>query len=133
MSKKLVALLLAAMMMLSLASVAGAEATYPEYLNLVDTYYPMVKEGQEDKVSIDVTIIVGTDYSADPSQRYFWQLMEKVFNIKFNVTQVTNKEEYITLTFAADDLPDLILGAGLTPAQIYQYGVIEEQLLDVAP
>lgn len=133
MSKKLVALLLAAMMMLSLASVAGAEATYPEYLNLVDTYYPMVKEGQEDKVSIDVTIIVGTDYSADPSQRYFWQLMEKVFNIHFNVTQVTNKEEYITLTFAADDLPDLILGAGLTPAQIYEYGVIEEQLLDVAP
>ncbi|MBE5772003.1 MAG: hypothetical protein E7336_11610 [Clostridiales bacterium] len=133
MSKKLVALLMAAIMLCSFASFASAEATYPEYLNLVDTYYPMVKEGYEDKVEIDVTIIVGTDFSADPSQRYFWQLMEKVFNIHFNVTQVTNKEEYITLTFAADDLPDLILGAGLTPAQIYEYGVIEEQLLDVTP
>lgn len=128
--KKLVALLLSVLMLMSMISVAGAEATYPEYLNL-DSYYPFVKEGNE--VEIDVTIVVGTDYSAEPSERYYWQLMEKVFNVKFNVTQVTNREEYITLTFAADDLPDLILGAGLTPDQIYNYGVVEEQLLDVAP
>ena len=125
--KKLVALLLSVLMLMSMISVAGAEATYPEYLNL-DSYYPFVKEGND--VEIDVTIIVGTDYSAEPSERYYWKLMEEVFNVKFNVTQVTNREEYITLTFAADDLPDLILGAGLTPDQIYNYGVVEEQLLD---
>lgn len=133
MSKKLVALLLAAMMLLSLASFASAEATYPEYLNLSETYYPLVKDGYKDKVNIDVAIYVQTDFSVDPYSRYFWQMMDQVFNVHFNVTQVTNLEEYITLTFAADDLPDMILGAGLTPSQIYDYGVVEGQLLDVAP
>ncbi len=133
MSKKLVALLLAAMMLLSLASFASAEATYPEYLNLSETYYPLVKDGYKDKVNIDVAIVVETDFSVDPYSRYFWQMMDQVFNVHFNVTQVTNREEYITLTFAADDLPDMILGARLGPSQIYDYGVVEGQLLDVAP
>ena len=133
MTKRLVSLLLALLMLCSVASFAQAEAVYPEYLNLVENYYPMVKEGYEDQVEIDVAIIVTTDYSADPSKRYFWTMMEQIFNIKFNVTQVTNRDEYITLTFAADDLPDMIVGAGLSAAQLYEYGLVEGQLLDLAP
>ena len=131
MLKKTLAMLLCAALLCSLAGV-GLAAETPDYLNL-DTYYPFVKEEYKDQVSLDFAIIVSTDYSEKPEERYYWQLMEKVFNLKCNVTQVTNRDEYVTLTFTANDLPDIILGAGLTNSQLYNFGVVEGQLLDVAP
>ncbi len=133
--KRTLSLLLAALLicsMLPIFSVSAETTKYPDYLNL-DDYYPFVKEEYKDQIELTIAICVGSDYSEDPQQRYYWKLMDKVFNLKCNVVQVTNPEEYITLTFAADDLPDMILGAGLTANQIHNYGLVEEQLLNVKP
>lgn len=107
---------------------------YPEYLNL-DSYYPFVKDEYKDQIELNIAIIVTTDFSEDPYTRYYWQLMEKVFNMKCNVTQVTNGQEYLSMAFASDDLPDIIIGAqdNFSGSQLYSYAVLEAQLLNWAP
>ena len=47
-----------------------------------------MKDGHS--VELEFGIIVTTDFSEDPNSRYFWKLMEEVFNLKCKVTQVTN-------------------------------------------
>ena len=128
MAKRLISLLMGVLLICSVAGAALAEI--PGYINL-DGYHPIVKDGED--VTLHFGIIVGTDYSEDPMSRHYWQFMEQKLGIKCKVDQVTNGDEYITLTFAADDLPDVILGCALTPAQIVQYGTVEGQLLDLKP
>lgn len=128
--KRFLALVLCVLMACTLCCSAFA-ADYPEYLNL-DSYYPnMVKEGYGDDIELNIAIIVSSDFSEDPQTRWFWTAMKEVFNLNCKVTQVTNQEEYITLTFAANDLPDMIIGAGLTSTQLYNYAIGEEQLLNI--
>lgn len=129
MSKKILSLLVCLVMLLTTFG-AFAESEYPEYLNL-DSYYPFVKEGFEEELSFG--IVVTTDFSEDPNSRYFWTLMKEVFNLNCKIIQVTNKDEYVTLSFAADDLPDIMVGVALTTTQLVNYGMLEGQLLNIEP
>lgn len=129
MKKKILCMLVCLVVGLSAFGALG-EGAYPEYLNL-DSYYPFVKDGHS--VELEFGIIVTTDFSEDPNSRYFWKLMEEVFNLKCKVTQVTNKDEYVTLSFAANDLPDILIGVELTTTQLVNYGMLEGQLLNIEP
>ena len=129
MKKKILCMLVCLVVGLSAFGALG-EGAYPEYLNL-DSYYPFVKDGHS--VELEFGIIVTTDFSEDPNSRYFWKLMEEVFNLKCKVTQVTNKDEYVTLSFAANDLPDILIGVELATTQLVNYGMLEGQLLNIEP
>lgn len=121
--KKVLALVLATMIWLPMCMALAA----PEYLN-EDSRFPIVKEGQKVKMSIAT---VTTDGVADMDELWFWKWADAKLNIQFDVTTIDSSvvNEKINLMFAAGNMPDILVGAGLTTSQIVQYGQIEGQLL----
>lgn len=113
------------------AASSAAASKYPAYLNL-DSYHPIVKSGNTETVSF--MIFVGSDYTSDPMERYYWKLMEKVLNIKCDVTQSSDSQaaDSIPVMFASDTLKDVTIGAKLTATQQVLYGATEHQLLDLS-
>lgn len=93
---------------------------------------PLVKEGTEKKLSLYIKM--GAD-SPDPEDTWMFRFIENAMNIDIEVTKFTdaNRNEIIPLAFAGGDLPDLIIGGGFTAEELVNYGVVEGQLLDLAP
>lgn len=106
-----------------------AETDVPEYLNL-DSTMPVIKEGYD--ISLTFAVRHSTDYGK-PEESHFWNLVEQKLNINYKVEQIFNRDEYVNLTFAADTLPDLMIGMNITPQLQMIHGVQEKQLLELKP
>ncbi|MBE5770854.1 MAG: extracellular solute-binding protein [Clostridiales bacterium] len=128
--KKLFSVLLAACLLLSVC--AGALAEDKKVIDhTAYSQFPLVEEGE--KLTITVAHIRDAAYGMDVEDMWFWTWAEKVTGIDFEVQQIlsSSKGDLLPLMFAGGDVPDLLLGLGLTTAEISRYGVAEGQLKDL--
>lgn len=106
-------------------------ADVPEWLN-TDSALPIVKEGYEKtlKVYVEQT----TDYG-EVENSWMYKYITQVMNIKLDVTTYTpdNKKDFLSLAFASNTLPDIIIAPNYSTAELLNYGEIEGQLLDMVP
>lgn len=93
---------------------------------------PIVEEGTEK--TLRVYLGMGSAV-AEPEAYWFYDFIEDVMNINLEITPITgeNRNEMISLAFAGDELPDLILCAGMSADELMKYGALEGQILDLAP
>ena len=108
------------------------ESAYPDYLNL-DTYYPLVKEGEDVTLKI---LLVEWDVAGYAEDRFFWKLVEEKMNIDVEIETIVSgtENDYFNMMFASDSMPDIVFNAkALTTDQLVTYGAVEGQLLDFAP
>lgn len=126
--KKLMATLLVLTMCVSMTSLAYAEA--PSYLNVESNSVdmPIVKEGE------DVTLNVVISQAATQGKAediWLWEYFRREHNIKINVEQVQDANEYKNLAFASGDLPDIVINMNLATADLVTYGMEEGMLLPI--
>ena len=126
--KKLLALLLAAVMLLSMAS---ALADTPDFVNTESTF-PAVKEGGP-KVTISLLTTRNSTATNDIEDVWFFKYLAEKMNVSFELEQTLESAQRISLMFASDDVPDLVWGIGLSNSDVMVYGVQEGMLLDWAP
>ena len=93
---------------------------------------PLVEEGTEKTLSMYVKMRSG---SGEPEDTWFYQFIEEAMNINLEITKYTdeNKDEILSLAFASNELPDLIINGDFTTGDLLKYGANEGQLLDMAP
>lgn len=93
---------------------------------------PIVKDGVEKTLKIACRMSVD---SGNPEDMWFFQFIEDQMNINIDVDKFTdeNYNEYLSLTFADNDLPDIIIGGALSATDLVTYGAVEGQILDLAP
>ena len=79
-------------------------------------------------------IEMNTD-SPDPEETWLYQFITEAMNINIEVTKLVgdNKSEKLSLAFASGELPDIIIGGGFSVSDLYKYGTVEGQLIDLAP
>ena len=113
------------------ASTTEAAANELDWLN-TDGGLPIVKEGNEKTLKIYVENTA--EYGA-PEDSWMYKFIEEKMNIKLDVTTYTgdNKSEFLSLAFASDELPDIIIGSNFSAAVLLNYGELEGQLMDLAP
>ena len=152
MRKKLLSLALAGTMLLSMAacgnqsntntlqesskapestSQSSSEPTNDlEWLN-TGNELPLVKEGTEKTLSIYV--LTTTDHGK-PEDSWLYKYIAEELNVNLEITTYTkeNKTEFLSLAFAGDSLPDIIIGGGFSSADLLKYGMVEEQLIDLS-
>ena len=113
---------------------ATGEAAKADELDWLDRSgnLPLVKEGTDK--SLTVAVKMRPD-SGDPEDTWAYKFITEVMNIDMEIIKFTdqNAGEYLSLTFADGDLPDVIIGGGLTATDLVKYGAVEGQLLDLAP
>lgn len=124
--KKTLSLLLVFAMLLGVCSAAFAET---EWLPISDGTYPIVPEGES--VTIRVGIVKNGTWGGDPENLWLWNYLSKLMNINFEFTVVLDAAvtERKNLMFAANELPDVLIGYGLTAAELVTYGQVDGQLL----
>ena len=144
MKKRVFALLLCLAMVLPLVACANnpQENTTPsirlpeelDWLNISTESFdlPIVKEGTEKSLTIWYRTAGGT---VDPEQTWSYKFAVEHMNINLEVRPLysSNQAEVLSTAFATGDLPDIIIGSKFTTADLVKYGVLEEQLLDLAP
>ena len=99
-----------------------------EWLNL-DSPLPIVKEGTEK--TLKVAIVMSGNVGA-PEDKWFYEFVEKEMNINLDVIKLSGGAEQLTLLFADGDLPDVIIGASLSEAQLMRYGADEGMLQNLS-
>ena len=106
-------------------------AGVPDWMN-TDGDLPIVKEGTEKTLTLYVE---QTSEYGKPEDSWFYKFIEEEMNIKLDVTTYTgdNKSEFLSLAFASNELPDIIIGANFSTSELLNYGEVEGQLLDLAP
>ena len=144
MKKRLLALLLCFAMVLPLVACTPdtPEVTVPsirppeelDWLNISTEAFdlPIVKEGTEKTLTIWYRTAGGME---DPEQTWTYKFAVEHMNINLEVRPLysSNQSEVLSTAFATGDLPDIIIGSKFTTADLVKYGVLEEQLLDLAP
>ncbi len=130
--RRVMALVSAAVMTTTVAGTAFAEAETDELSWLNAGSLPIVEEGTEKTLRIAVRMDVN---SPDPEEVWFYQFIENEMNINLEVEKFTNENvsEYIAMMFADGDLPDIIINGNFGTADLINYGVVEEQIMDLAP
>lgn len=103
----------------------------PEWMN-TDSIFPLVKDGYEKTLTIYARN--GADYG-DPEESWVYKYLTEECNINLEITTFTadNADEFLSLAFAGNDLPDIIIGANFTADELVKYGVQEGQIVDIAP
>lgn len=93
---------------------------------------PIVNEGTEKTLSILTCMDVE---SPAPEETWMYEFIQNAMNIKLEVTKCLpdNRVEIMSLAFASDDLPDVIIGGQFSAGDLVKYGVEEGQLIDLAP
>ena len=144
MKKRVFALLLCFAMVLPLVACTPntPENTAPsirlpeelDWLNISTESFdlPIVKEGTEKSLTIWYRTAGGT---VDPEETWSYKFAVEHMNINLEVRPLysSNQSEVLSTAFATGDLPDIIIGSKFTTADLVKYGVLEEQLLDLAP
>ena len=129
--KKAMSLVLVSIMLLSLIACGGGEAEHQnngprdlEWLNL-ESALPIVKEGTQK--TLEVAIVMNGNVGA-AEDKWFYEFIEKEMNINLEITKLSGGAEQLTLLFADGDLPDVIIGANMSEAQLMRYGADEGML-----
>jgi len=93
---------------------------------------PIVKEGTEKTLSI---YYYEAPDAGDPYEKWMYHYMVDQMNLDFELTAFnsSNKSEFLSLAFAANDLPDIIIGGGFSVSDLLKYGAQEGQIIDMAP
>lgn len=93
---------------------------------------PLVNEGTEKGLTIAVCM---DSSSRTPENTWFYQFIEEQMNINISVIRFTstNASRYLSLIFADNDLPDIIIGGGFAASDLMNCGALEGQLVDLAP
>lgn len=123
--KKILSVLLVLSMLLGLGATAlAADAELP----ISQGTYPIVPEGE--KVTINVGIVRHATYGGDPENLWLWNYLAQLTGIDFEFTTVIDSAvtERKNLMFASDTLPDVLIGFGLTTAELVTYGQVDGQL-----
>lgn len=111
-----------------------SDRTEPGDLSWLNTTgsLPLVNEGVEKGLTIAVCMNTG---SPSPEETWFYQFIEEHMNINLSVIRFTstNASKYLSLLFADDDLPDIIIGGGFAASDLMTIGANEGQLIDLAP
>ncbi|MGI6691819.1 MAG: extracellular solute-binding protein [Christensenellales bacterium] len=74
----------------------------------------------------------GNASTGDPSNLWFWEYCRRELNIDFDVTVTLDNDQFVSLAFASDSIPDIML-CRLSTADIVRYGQEEGMLLDLSP
>ncbi|HJA92447.1 MAG TPA: extracellular solute-binding protein [Candidatus Eisenbergiella merdipullorum] len=112
-----------------------AAATAPEnelsWLNSSQTL-PIVKEGTDKTLSMYIRMAAD---SPEPEHQYTYRFIEEGMNINLEVTKMSGdgQAEFLSLAFASNELPDIIIDSQLSADQLVNYGANEGQILDLAP
>ena len=93
---------------------------------------PIVKEGTEKSLTIWYRTAGG---KKDPEGTWTYKFAVEHMNINLEVRPLysSNQSEVLSTAFATGDLPDIIIGTKFGTTELVKYGVLEEQLLDLAP
>lgn len=102
-----------------------------EWLN-TEGGMPIVKEGTEK--TLKIAYLVSDDRTGKDEDTWAYKYIVNEMNINVECIPFTdeNKDEFISLTFAGGDLPDIIIGAGLSADQIVKFGEVEGQIIDMS-
>jgi len=105
-----------------------AESIYPDYLNM-DSARPIVKEGEE--ITLTVALQRSPNAVSSLDDLWFLKFIEEKLNINLEIEVLTstNVNERKSLMLAGDDMPDLMIQAGITGADVIKYGVEGDQIL----
>lgn len=122
--KKLVSLILA----LLLLSVCGL-AEVPQYINTASDM-PVIVDGEMKTYSV---VVPASDEFGYSDEVWFWKFCEEALNIKFEVENSYDLQTRMSLAFASKELPDAFLGCHLTTGDLVNYGVNQQQLVDLKP
>ena len=108
-----------------------AEEKTPSWLN-TESVFPIVNEGTEKTLSI---YVMQNEMSGDPSESWVSKFLTEKTNINFEYTTFysDNRDEFLSLAFAGNELPDIIIGGKFGPAELVKYGASNGQLVDMAP
>lgn len=143
-AKKLFSLLCAGIMLFTAAGCSGSESPssqneqissaaesdvpeVPEYLN-VESDLPVIKDGYSKMLKIGT--FQGPGYG-DAEDIYFWEFVRQKMNIDAEIEQIQNRDEYLQLNFAANTLPDVLIGLKIDTNMQVKYGQMEKQLLPI--
>lgn len=112
----------------------SGETKLPDYMN-TDSYFPIVKEGEE--VTLHLGLVYNDTYT-DPEQVvdswfYTWLAQETGLTFEYTLIPRSAINERKTLLFLEDELPDIMMGFGLTTTEMVMYGDVDGILLDMAP
>lgn len=139
------ALLAAVMVMTALTGCGGKKETAAETPEIeaaekgdefdwLDTSgnLPMVAEGTEKTLRIYSYMQPDAGKLED---LFFYNYVQEKMNINLEITSFSaeNREEFLSLAFASDDLPDIIIEGNLTSSDLSYYGASEGQIIDLAP
>ena len=102
-----------------------------EWLNY-DSPLPVVKEGYDKTLSI---YCLQNEHFGAPEESWMYRYLTNETNINLEITPFTasNRSEFISLAFASDELPDVIIGGAFGASSLLKYGLEEEQIIDIAP
>lgn len=137
MLKRIIALLLALVMALSMAACGGSKEQTPaadvaaddlSWMN-TESDLPIVKEGVEKTLRIAVSMYSD---AGEPESQWFYRFIEEEMNINLEVTKVSGAEQLTLLLTDGEDLPDLIIGAIGDEATLMRYGADEGVLADLS-
>lgn len=119
--KKLVSMFLVLSLLLSVAAFA-------EELPISQGTYPIVAAGEN--VTIKVGVVRHATYGGDPEDLWLWNYLEQLTGINFEFETVIDSAltEQKNLKFGTDMLPDVLVGYGLTTAELVTYGQVDGQL-----
>ncbi|MBO5069408.1 MAG: extracellular solute-binding protein [Roseburia sp.] len=111
---------------------SGVEEKDLSWLNS-DGTLPIVKEGTEKTLRLLVQRTSGV--STDIEDVWMYKFIEEFMNINLEVEtfNADNRNEMLTLAFAADELPDVIIGGGFDHSELMKYGSSEGQIIDLSP
>ena len=110
----------------------GEEGKDLSWLNS-DGTLPIVKEGTEKTLSLLIQRPSGV--AAEIEDLWMYKFIEEFMNINLEVETFLsdNRNEMLTLAFAADDLPDVVIGGGFNTSELMKYGLKEGQIIDLKP
>lgn len=113
-------------------TVESSEAPVNEldWLN-TESELPIVKEGTEKTLSV---YVMTTADHGKPEDSWVYKYISEALNINLEITTYTNenKQEFLSLAFASDSLPDIIMCGGFSTGDLVKYGVNEGQLIDLS-
>lgn len=88
----------------------------------------------DEPITLRIAVLC-SDATTDPEATYTYKLLEEGLGIDVELEYFYNasRDESVSMMMASGDLPDLIIGAKLTPEELSRYGEVEGMFLDMAP
>lgn len=106
---------------------ATAELDYRNYSS-----FPICEPGE---VSIEIAVVNDETYNIGEleTDNWWWNWAEKVTGIDFDVKLINTsaKGEWLNLTLASMDLPDVFMGFSMTTSDLMMYGAADGVLLNM--